>query len=343
VKPTTNFLLFPNVNNNNPEPVVAIDGLTFPIRVQHKGNSYDLSLIARRVGDPASTLSVMVRLDSRTATLNGRPGVPVSELRASGVNPPALTWGHKSFESAWRDGDFTVVVPGQQPGKPVPASSAGKELAMLLERIEWTNNLLLATGAARCTRIGLEPIHSLFVGVQPAALVFAHRGIEKHGDYLRLGTLAYDTLEWRAEWPCANALGDPLDPAIRAEIEQQVASMRAKAGQNFQISSSGQTVRLGGKQTTAEALKKLAHDLATANPGLTFAYDASGVYSLHGDKIIMAMSKAIGGEIVDLCDSPRDVTQHVKREALTIVPAVSANEAPLPEVRASGQVKQQTV
>jgi hypothetical protein len=313
--------------NIQPYSEVAINGLApweIPIRVEHKGTLYDLSLVSHRTD--FGSLVVMIRL------------TPVDASLDAGA---ALTWGHQSFADAWRAGDFVLRVEGENPDKPAPYSEVGKRVRELLERIEHTNNLLFATTSRKCTRVSLEPGAALFVGVMPAALVFAHRDIEKDGDYLRLGFLAYDTLEWKPEWPCAGELGDPLDPAIREAIEQEVASMRAKAGQDFRISSTGQMVRLGGKSIAENALKSLAHEMAKVNPGLTFAYDASGVYSLHGDKIIMAMSKAITGQIVDMCDSPRDVTEYVKREGLTVLPVVAGkiNDAPLPVGPATGKSK----
>lgn len=61
---------------------------------------------------------------------------------------------------------------------------------------------------------------------------------------------------------------------------------------------------------------KLACSCALANPGMCFAYDPSGVYALHQGRVLMFYSWAITGALVDLSDSPRDVTDYTNRAAL---------------------------
>jgi hypothetical protein len=78
----------------------------------------------------------------------------------------------------------------------------------------------------------------VFIGVFPGALVFADREREEHGDYKKLASLPYHTLE--LEW------GKDVPPDIREWIIRDAAHYQAKRGDDFQISQCGQTVRLGG-------------------------------------------------------------------------------------------------
>lgn len=77
----------------------------------------------------------------------------------------------------------------------------------------------------------------LFIGVFPCGLVYADRHREKHGDYAKLAFLPYDTLQLQVEKDCP--------PDLRVRIEEDAASMLARRGQAFPISTSGQTVMLG--------------------------------------------------------------------------------------------------
>lgn len=77
----------------------------------------------------------------------------------------------------------------------------------------------------------------LFSGIYPCGIVFADRHNERHGDYARLAFLPYRTLTVEFERDCP--------PELRAEIESDVARMNLKAGDLFEVSASGQTVRLG--------------------------------------------------------------------------------------------------
>lgn len=83
----------------------------------------------------------------------------------------------------------------------------------------------------------------LFMGVYPCGIVYSDRSREEAGDYVKLGFLPYDTLSLELR------PGVPED--LRALIEADAAKMAARAGQHFQISSSGQTVMLGSKLTPA--------------------------------------------------------------------------------------------
>lgn len=78
----------------------------------------------------------------------------------------------------------------------------------------------------------------LFIGVYTCGLVYADRMREENGDYRRLCFLPYTSLE--PEW------SGRVSPELRREIERDVATMQARRGQTFQISTCGHTVRLGG-------------------------------------------------------------------------------------------------
>lgn len=79
----------------------------------------------------------------------------------------------------------------------------------------------------------------LFIGVYPCGLVYADRSRERHGDYVRLGFLPYASLNLMLEPDC------PAD--LAALIRADAQAMRARTGERFPISSSGQSVVLGSR------------------------------------------------------------------------------------------------
>jgi hypothetical protein len=81
----------------------------------------------------------------------------------------------------------------------------------------------------------------LFVGVYPTGIAYADRARTKHGDYLRLAFLPYSTLE--IEW----SRGVTVPAELQALIEADAHAMQERAGQEFRVSASGQTVILAGK------------------------------------------------------------------------------------------------
>jgi hypothetical protein len=81
----------------------------------------------------------------------------------------------------------------------------------------------------------------IFIGVYPAALVFADRMRESAGDYARLASLSYSTLELAFDSGCPDY--------IRPWIMEQAALVQARHGKPFEISSCGQTVMLGSKRS----------------------------------------------------------------------------------------------
>jgi hypothetical protein len=80
----------------------------------------------------------------------------------------------------------------------------------------------------------------LFIGIYPCGLVYADRKHEVAGDYALLAFLPYASLVPDFTKRCSSK--HPL----RAEIAAHMDSMIAKRGEDFQVSTAGQTVRLGG-------------------------------------------------------------------------------------------------
>jgi hypothetical protein len=78
----------------------------------------------------------------------------------------------------------------------------------------------------------------LFIGYFPGGVSYADRTQEQHGDYKRLGFLSYRTLELRLEKGCPTYLA--------AEIKMHAADLQRRKGELLEISTCGQTVRLGG-------------------------------------------------------------------------------------------------
>lgn len=77
----------------------------------------------------------------------------------------------------------------------------------------------------------------LFIGVFPTGLSYADRTIERDGDYKRLAFLPFRTLRLQLAIDC------PAD--LRTEIEQDATAMQARRGEDFEVSTCGQTVVLG--------------------------------------------------------------------------------------------------
>jgi hypothetical protein len=93
--------------------------------------------------------------------------------------------------------------------------------------------------------VPLPASERLFMGVYPCGIVYSDRSREESGDYVKLAFLPYDTL--------ALELRPGVPDDLRALIEADAAKMACKSGQQYQISSSGQTVLLGSKLASALA------------------------------------------------------------------------------------------
>ena len=77
----------------------------------------------------------------------------------------------------------------------------------------------------------------LFIGVFSGGLSYADRHREEHGDYAKLAFLPYNTLELKVYDGCPDDL--------RKEIEDHAATIQARRGEQFQVSSCAQYVTLG--------------------------------------------------------------------------------------------------
>lgn len=79
----------------------------------------------------------------------------------------------------------------------------------------------------------------LFIGCFPTGLSYADRSREENGDFMRIAFISYATLklEWRAKRV-------PAD--LRKQIEAHAKKLQARKGEQYEVSSCGQTVTLGG-------------------------------------------------------------------------------------------------
>jgi len=78
----------------------------------------------------------------------------------------------------------------------------------------------------------------LFIGCFPCGLSYCDTSRERDGDYVKLAFLSYKTLELDVRPGC------PPDLLVR--ILADAATMQARRGEHFQVSTCGQTVLLGG-------------------------------------------------------------------------------------------------
>lgn len=77
----------------------------------------------------------------------------------------------------------------------------------------------------------------LFIGDFPTGIIYADRSRERDGDYVQVAFLPYDTLLLKVEADC------PAD--LLERIERDARRMAMLRGQEWPVSSCGQTVRLG--------------------------------------------------------------------------------------------------
>lgn len=78
----------------------------------------------------------------------------------------------------------------------------------------------------------------LFIGCYPCGLVYADRKRSEYGDYKRLAFLSYSTLELEVS-------DSKMPKGLLKEIKAHADTIIAKKGQEFQVSTAGQTVALG--------------------------------------------------------------------------------------------------
>lgn len=102
----------------------------------------------------------------------------------------------------------------------------------------YTTDLDDAVGTAATMAEKAPADTRLFIGVFPTGLSYADRTKERDGDYKRLAFLSFHTLELEVERDC------PAD--LRARIEADALKLQNRRGEQFQVSTCNQTVRLGG-------------------------------------------------------------------------------------------------
>lgn len=77
----------------------------------------------------------------------------------------------------------------------------------------------------------------LFSGIAATGIIYCDREQIEAGDYLRVGLLPFSTLKPEIDRRCP----DDLRERILADMEK----IQARRGEDYQVSTSGQTVRLG--------------------------------------------------------------------------------------------------
>ena len=86
----------------------------------------------------------------------------------------------------------------------------------------------------------------IFAGCFPTGISYADRTSEEQGDYKRLAFLPYTTLELTFQPDCPEW--------ARQEIAADAATLQARAGEAYQVTTCGQTVLLG---SVSRARRKL--------------------------------------------------------------------------------------
>lgn len=103
----------------------------------------------------------------------------------------------------------------------------------------------------RPKRVREKPLREeprLFIGLYPAGIVYADSWVEVHGDYAKLAFLSYERLVLDVEPRCKGAL--------LKEVLEHSASIQARAGEQFVVSGSGQTVLLGCRPMKPRTLEE---------------------------------------------------------------------------------------
>jgi hypothetical protein len=88
---------------------------------------------------------------------------------------------------------------------------------------------------AHAPYVGIEG--RLFIGTFPTGIVYADRQKEEHGDYQLVAFLPYGSLELQVSRKANKRLAE--------SAAEHAATIQARKGQRFQISTCGQTIVLG--------------------------------------------------------------------------------------------------
>ena len=82
-----------------------------------------------------------------------------------------------------------------------------------------------------------QKLPRLFIGIFPCGISYADRHHEEHGDYKSLAFLPYNSLILEF------CKGCPAE--LRDEITSSAAAIQVRKGEQYQVSTCGQTVLLG--------------------------------------------------------------------------------------------------
>lgn len=77
----------------------------------------------------------------------------------------------------------------------------------------------------------------IFAGIFSTGIFYADRTREEHGDWKRLANVNFRTLQLEIEPDCP--------PELRDWIKQDAEKIQTRRGQEFRISTAGQTITLG--------------------------------------------------------------------------------------------------
>ena len=83
----------------------------------------------------------------------------------------------------------------------------------------------------------MELDERIFVATLATGIGYADRTQERHGDWKRLAILFFSDLRAEIEPDC------PVD--LERQIRAHMATIQARRGESFQISTAGQTITLG--------------------------------------------------------------------------------------------------
>jgi hypothetical protein len=77
----------------------------------------------------------------------------------------------------------------------------------------------------------------LFIGTFPTGIVYADRRREEHGDYQRVAFLSYRSLKLE--------INSKAHKQLAKQAAEHAATIQARRGEQFQVSTCGQTITLG--------------------------------------------------------------------------------------------------
>ncbi len=143
----------------------------------------------------------------------------------------------------------------------------------------------------------------LFAGVTPTGIAYADKQRERDGDYLKVAFLPFQSL--RLQWSPGNH-----PPELRELVQADADAIIARRGQPYEVSSSGQTVILGGERARGPSAPPQYHERQGRPPGVPnparhsdsaemneIIYRAGGVRAFFGPSGALSMNavrRAVG-------------------------------------------------